>query len=135
MSFSQMMEILKKKENGKMVIVQLGAFYVATEEDAVLLHDKLELKCSCFQNNSCKVGVPVNSLDKYLEKIDKLKYSYVVYDYDKENVELKEIRRKIGKQHKEKRKNINCLKCKGISKYDFEDKYIEAVIKLIGDYS
>lgn len=135
MSFSQMMEILKKKENGKMVIVKLGAFYVATEEDAVLLHDKLELKCSCFQNNSCKVGVPVNSLDKYLEKIDKLKYSYVVYDYDKENVELKEIRRKIGKQHKEKRKNINCLKCKGISKYDFEDKYIEAVIKLIGDYS
>lgn len=135
MSFCQMMEILKKKESGKIVIVRLGAFYIATEEDAVLLHEKLDLKCNCFKNNTCKVGVPIGSLDRYLEKIDKLKYSYVVYDYDREKVELKEIKRKIGKQNKEKRRNINCLKCKGISKYNFEDKYMEAVIKLIGDCS
>lgn len=131
MSFSKMMEILKKKEEGKIVIVKLGAFYIATEEDAVLLHKKLDLKCSCFKNNTCKVGVPINALDKYLEKIDKLKYSYVVYDYDKENIELKEIRRKIGKQHREKAQNINCLECKGIGEYNLEDEYITAIIRLL----
>ena len=43
MSFSKMLDLLKQKEKGKIVIVKLGNFYVATEEDAVLLHDKLNL--------------------------------------------------------------------------------------------
>lgn len=133
MSFSQMMEILKKKEKGKIVIVKLGAFYVATQEDAVLLHKKLELKCTCFKNNTCKVGVPIHTLDKYLEEIEKLKYAYIVYDYDKENTKLEVMKEKVGKAHKEKQKNINCLACKGINKYNLEDKYIKAVIKLLNE--
>ena len=43
MSFSNMLEILKEKNKGKIVIIKLGAFYVATGEDAVLLHKKLNL--------------------------------------------------------------------------------------------
>lgn len=35
MSFSVMLEILKKKENKKIVFVQCGHFYLATEGDAV----------------------------------------------------------------------------------------------------
>lgn len=130
MSFSNMLEILQEKNKGKIVLIKLGAFYVATEKDAVLLHNKLELKCTCFKNNTCKVGIPINSLEKYIEKLDKIKYSYIIYDYNKEKNELKEIYSKIGKQNKVVDKNINCLKCKGVVAYK-NDEYMEAIYKLL----
>ena len=91
-------------------------------------YKKLDLKCNCFKNNTCKVGFPVNSLEKYIEKLNELNYSYIVYDINKEKNELVEICSKIGKQNKETNKNINCLTCKGLNKYK-EDKYILAVLK------
>ena len=104
---------------------------MALEEDAVLLHEKLGLNCTCFKNNSCKVGLPINSIGKYLKEIDKLKYGYVVYDYDKEKQELIKVSQKVGKINKERRKNANCLYCKGGSKYNLKDPYLQAVIKLL----
>ena len=82
MGFSKMLEILKNKEKGVVVFVKLGTFYVAVGEDAVLMHKKLELKCTCFKMNICKVGFPVIALDKYVEKLNETKYAYVIYDYD-----------------------------------------------------
>lgn len=130
MSFSSMMEILQERNKGKIVLIKLGAFYVATEKDAVFLHEKLELKCTCFKNNVCKVGIPINALEKYVEKLDSTKHSYIIFDYDKQNRELKEIHSKIGKQHKITSKNINCLECKGVSAYK-DDEYMEAIYKLM----
>ena len=130
MSFSNMLEILKEKNKGKIVIIKLGAFYIATEEDAVFLHNKIDLKCNCFKNNICKVGFPVNSLEKYIEKLNEINYSYIIYDINNEKNELIEVCSKIGKKHKESNKNINCLNCKGLSKYK-EDKYILAVLKTL----
>lgn len=83
MAFSDMLEILQQKEKGKIVFVKLGAFYIATGRDAILLQSKLNLKCTCFENNICKVGIPVNSIESYLLKLDKIRYSYIIYDYDK----------------------------------------------------
>ena len=85
MSFSKMLEILKKKEK-KIVFVECGAFYLAVGEDAVFLHDTLRLKCTCFRNNICKIGIPINSIEKYLVELNKLKYAYTVYDFDKKNI-------------------------------------------------
>ena len=130
MSFSSMMEILQERNKGKIVLIKLGAFYVATEKGAVFLHEKLELKCTCFKNNVCKVGIPINALEKYVEKLDSTKHSYIIFDYDKQNRELKEIHSKIGKQHKITSKNINCLECKGVSAYK-DDEYMEAIYKLM----
>lgn len=130
MSFSSMMEILQERNKGKIVLIKLGAFYVATEKDAVFLHEKLELKCTCFKNNVCKVGIPINALEKYVEKLDSTKHSYIIFDYDKQNRELKEIHSKIAKQHKITSKNINCLECKGVSAYK-DDEYMEAIYKLM----
>ena len=115
MSFSKMLDLLKQKEKGKIVIVKLGNFYVATEEDAVLLHDKLNLKCSCYKNKTCKIGFPVKSLEKYIEKLNETKYAYVIYDYNSLKIELKEIARRTGKHNKETEKSINCLICQGIN--------------------
>ena len=82
MAFSNMLEILKEKEKAPIVFVKLGTFYVAVGEDAVLVHKLLDLKCTCFKMNICKVGFPVIALDKYVEKLNQTKYSYVIYDYD-----------------------------------------------------
>lgn len=128
MAFKEMIEILQERNNGKIVLIKLGAFYVATGKDAVLLHEKLGLKCTCFTNNTCKVGVPIASLEKYIAKLDKEKLAYTVYDYDKEKNELKEKCTKIGKLNKETNYNINCLLCKGVEKYK-NDKYAEALVK------
>ena len=130
MSFSNMLEILQEKNKGKIVIIKLGTFYVATGRDAVLLHNKLELKCTCFKNNICKIGIPVNSLEKYIEKLNSIKYSYIIYDYNKEKNELIEKYTKIGKQNKILDKNINCLICKGTRAYK-NDEYMEAIYKLL----
>lgn len=129
MSFSQMVEILRKQNKEKIVLINAGAFYIAIEEDAVLLNNKLKLKCSCFQKNTCKVGVPISSIDKYLNKFEELGYSYIVYNFNKEEENLQIIKEFKGKPNKVKRKNINCLLCKGIEKYK-DDKYMEALRKL-----
>lgn len=132
MAFSQMLEILKQKEKGTIVFVKLGAFYIATEEDAVLLHKLLDLKCTCFKMNICKVGFPVNSLDKYVKKLNETKYAYVIYDLDKEKAELIEIVRKKGKHNKETEKNTNCLFCGDVNKrYEKTDNYVLALNKLL----
>ena len=129
MSFSTMLEVLKEKDKGKIIFVKLGTFYVSVGEDAVLLHNKLGLKCTCFKMNICKVGFPVVALEKYVEKLNQTKYAYVIYDFNPEKVELKEIARKNGKYNKETDKNINCLVCKGTSKYS-DDKYMLALLKM-----
>ena len=43
MSYSQMIELLKIKHKGKILLVKTGAFYIATAEDAIFLHDTIGL--------------------------------------------------------------------------------------------
>ena len=129
MKYCELVKILKEENKGKIVLINAGIFYIAIEEDAVLLNNKLKLKCSCFQKNTCKVGVPINSIDKYLEKIEELGYSYIVYNLNKEKEELRIIKEYKGKANKIKRKNINCLICKGVGQYK-DNKYMEAIRKL-----
>ena len=124
-----MVKFLREGDKEKIVFINAGAFYIAIEEDAVLLNSKLQLKCSCFQNNTCKVGVPIASLEKYLKEIEKLGYGYIVYNFDKKKEELKVITEHEGrKKNKTERKNINCLLCKGIKKYP-DDVYLEALVR------
>lgn len=129
MKYCELVKILRQENKGKMLLINAGIFYIAIEEDAVLLNNKLKLKCSCFQKNTCKVGVPINVIDKYLEKIENLGYSYIVYNLDKEKEELKVVKEFKGKLNKTKKKNINCLICKGVCQYK-DDKYMEAIRKL-----
>ncbi len=37
------------------------------------------------------------SINKYIEKLDKIKYAYIIYEYDKEKMELKEQYKKDKK--------------------------------------
>ena len=130
MSFSKMVEGLKERDKEKLLIIGLGAFYIAIGEDVVLLHEKLGLKCTCFKNHICKVGIPRNSIGKYIKEIEKLKYGYILYDYNSKNKRLLELSYKEGKKNKIMNKNINCLACMGASKYE-EDDYSIALLKFI----
>ena len=126
MSFSKMLEILQERNEKKIVLIRLGMFYIATGRDAVLLHDKLNLKCTCFTDNMCKVGIPVIAIDKYIEKLDKTGYGYVIYNYNKDKAELTEVLTKAGRATRVTSKNLNCLTCKGIFAYK-DDEYILAL--------
>lgn len=126
MGFEKMIELLQKKNNNKIVLVNSGHFYIARGKDAVLLHEILNLKVSCMEAEICKIGFPINSLEKYTKLIEEEQYSYIVYNYDnkigKLNI-IKQFQRKnINTREEEK---INCYLCKNTVKmYKKNDIYI-----------
>lgn len=130
MSFSTMLEILQEKNKDSIVFIKTGVFYIATGKDAVFLNNVFKLKCICFKDQLCKIGIPENSLEIYLKKLERMNVSYVVYHVNHEKEKLIEESRNKGVYHKEKRNNKNCLLCKVISCYK-EDKYMNAVRKLL----
>lgn len=70
------------------------------------MHKKLDLKCTCYKTNICKVGFPVVVIQKYIERLNKMKYGYVIHTFDLDKVELKEIAGKRWKYNKEISTNI-----------------------------
>ena len=129
MSFSKMMELLQIKNKGKIIFVNAGNFYIAVGKDAVLVHKILDLKTTCMKPEICKAGFPINSLEKYTEKLSESKYSFIVYYFNQETEELEVVIDYNGKfKNNEDRKNINCYICKHSTKYyKSDDKYILAV--------
>ena len=91
MSFGEMMEILQRKNKGKIVICNAGEFYLAVGKDAVLLNELLGLKTVCLKPEICKVGFPITSLEKYTDLLQEKDYSYIVYYLDKQKTELEAI--------------------------------------------
>ena len=47
-----------------------------------------------------------------VEKIDKLGYGYIVYNYDSKENRLTQILRKEGKINEEEEERVNCLLCR-----------------------
>lgn len=134
MSFSNMLEILQEKNKNLVVLIRLGVFYIATGKDAVFLNKELGLKCICYKNQVCKIGIPENRIEYYLRKLEKINIGYIVYYFDSKSENLIERYKYIGKYHKETKDNRNCLICKGIRYYE-NDKYMNAVQKLFKNES
>ena len=132
MSFSQMMDILQEKNKEKIVLCNLGNFYIAVGKDAVLLNKEIGLKLSCFKEEMCKIGFPIDSLEKYTDMIQEKGYSYIVYHFDKEKVSLDVLMKYNGKNQRKTFENRNnCYICsKGINKYKKTDIYMLALAKL-----
>ena len=132
MSFGKMVELLQRKDNGKIILVNSGSFYIARGRDAVLLHNILNLKVNCMEAEICKIGFPLNSLEKYTQLIEQEQYSYIVYNFDnklgKLNITKKYNGKKLNTIEEEK---LNCYICKNTVKmYKKNDKYIQAVAAL-----
>ena len=127
-----MMELLQKKNDGKIVICNMGNFYISIGKDAILLNRLINSKVSCFKPEICKVGFPINSLEKYTDLLVQKRYSYIVYYFDQEKEELQILEDYEGKYNNNlKGQNINCYICsKSTGKYKRPDKYIIALSKL-----
>lgn len=132
MGFSKMIALLQIKDKGNIILVNAGNFYIARGKDALCLNEILGLKLSCLETEICKVGFPINALEKYTKLIEKKDYSYIVYNYDNVFNKLEIVKRYNGKN-----KNIlmddrnNCYTCKNsVKMYRKADKYIQAVLEL-----
>ena len=112
MEFLEMIEKLKQMYINRIVLISCGAFYIATGEDAVILNGKLNLKVNCAKKYACKVGVPKNSIEKYIKKLNELNYQYIVLDYEKEQNKI--IKKCIGGEKDKPIYNFNkgCEQCK-----------------------
>ena len=112
MSFCKMLELLQRKSKGYIILVNAGNFYIARGKDAVLLNNLLNLKVNCLETEVCKVGFPINALEKYTELIEERKYSYIVYNYNNIEAKLKVIKKYSGKnKNKIKEEKLNCYIC------------------------
>ena len=112
MKFAEKIEEIIAKEKGKVVLVRCGIFFILIGKDALLLNKLYGLKVVCFKKSVCKVGMPVNSVLKYLERLEEDGYSYVMYDYDKETKELvPKYCFDEGKTNPEEESCKNCEEC------------------------
>lgn len=132
MSFTKMVKILQEKNQDKIIICDLGNFYIAVGKDAIVLNNIANLKISCTQVGTCKVGFPKTSLEKYTEIIKDKDYSYIVYDFNRETNELIIKESYVGKNTVTiKNNNIGCSKCKNnISHNEEKDIYLIAISKM-----
>ena len=113
MKFSKRIEEIKNKEEnkGKLVLVRCGIFFIAIGSDAILLNKLYGLKVTCFKENICKVGVPVSFALKYLELIERDKYGYVLYDYEKDTKQLISQYKYEGQINTEEKTCKQCKEC------------------------
>lgn len=132
MGFSKMLALLQIKDKGYIILANAGNFYIARGKDAVCLNEILGLKLSCLETEICKVGFPINALEKYTKLIEKKDYSYIVYNYDNVFNKLDIIKKYDGKN-----KNMlvnerkNCYTCtNSVKMYRKADKYVQAVLEL-----
>lgn len=124
-------EFQKLEENkGKVLLARCGVFMVAIGKDAIFLNKVLKLNVTCMKTGICRVGIPVTHTLKYADLMEKMGYSYVIYDYDSKN---KEFERKFvfeGNDNPEEDKNIGCSNCKYYKEHgSFDNVYIFDVLE------
>ena len=114
MKFGEMIKILQDKEKGSIVLINCGGFYIARGKDAILLNKILDLKLTCIEKDKvCKVGFPIGTLEKYKKLIKRNRYSFVIYNFDKQNNNLKIIEKYEGSlKNEEKCNKRDWIMCK-----------------------
>lgn len=101
--FNQYSE-LKRKASNKTYLFRVGIFYIAVNEDAKLLNEKLGLKITDLGVSMYKVGFPISNKEKYqtimeskninYEFIDNLPNTTTPIEF-LNNIEVKKILNKI----------------------------------------
>ena len=86
MKFLDLIKMLKERQENQnaLVVVKCGAFFVAIGYDAMWLSKNLKLKTTCITNRTCKIGIPINSIYEYIDRLERMNYSFVIYNYSKE---------------------------------------------------
>ena len=70
---------LKTNYKNYLIIIKSGVFYTCINDDAFILNKLFNYKINQL-NNYKRIGFPINCINKILNKLDKLKINYIVYD-------------------------------------------------------
>lgn len=133
MTFSELLGLLQEKDKGYIVLVNSGAFYIATGRDAILLNKILDLKLNCMCKDVCKVGFPKNALEKYKKLLKRSRYSYIIYEVDTVKCDIEILEKYEGQQKNTIKENKkDCYICKNeLAGYtEKANKYTKAFEKL-----
>jgi vacuolar-type H+-ATPase subunit I/STV1 len=140
MNLSYLVEELKLQNEGDVVLIKCGIFFIAIGEDAIILSDLLKLKLSCYRPEICKVGFPQNALKKYIDKLKELKIGFEIYDYTEEKTDLGykdkkyklliKVNGKILKIDQKCKECIHCASYKGNKKEKVEEEKTEVMEKI-----
>ena len=96
MEYVDMVLKLQQLYYDRIVLVSCGPFYIAVGADALTLHDGLGLKLNCIKKEVCKIGIPINSIERYIFRLNNLGCSYVILNYNGETNEIKKNYRKAN---------------------------------------
>lgn len=127
MKFVQEIEKLQKENEGTIILAKNGIFFVAIGKDAIILNEELGLKLTCMRKELCKVGFLVKNIEKYIEKLEELGYSFILYVKDEKD-ELEEIYRHKGKNNEETKNCLECTSC--ANRKEQEEDILERVRNL-----
>lgn len=90
------LELVKKLQNekindGHIVLIKNGIFFLGVGKDAIILNRLLKLKLICMKENMCKVGFQTRNIEKYIRELKSLNKSFIIYNYNKETQKEEEI--------------------------------------------
>ena len=103
---------------------------VALGKDAIFMHKVLKLKVTCLRQGVCKAGIPVTHTLKYADLLEKMGYSYVIYDYDSKNKKFNKIYSYKGNDNPETAKCMECKNCKYYKEHgSFDNVYIFDILE------
>jgi hypothetical protein len=120
-SFLEIVKNLETKEEnqGYIILIRCGAFFISIGANAIILSEELGLKTTCMVKGICKIGIPINSLYDYIKRLEKLDYSFVIYNYSKD--EMIENGKRYAEAYRNKGKFILkeqvTIKCEQCEKY------------------
>ena len=77
---------LKKENNDVIYLFKSGIFYIALENDARTLNEKLGFKLTNLNENVVKCGFPQQKLDTYINIIKNLEFNVEIIDSKYEKI-------------------------------------------------
>lgn len=105
---------LKKKDASTIYMFRVGIFYNILNEDAKLLNKELGLKITSLSPEIIKCGFPINSLNKYIEKLNKKQLKYEIIDTAPKDMNIDSYYKIINKIRKIDIDHINGIQALNI---------------------
>ena len=131
MKFLDIYKQLQEKNIDTIVLVRNGIFFVALEKSALALQALFTLRPICFREGVCKCVIPVQQIKKYMDRMIYLKHNFILYEYEKMNMDNKIemlYEYKQGNKLSQMQIEQNCDKCwyksKKITNFDKDFKKI-----------
>ena len=122
MKFLEISKMLNEKNQGKIVLIKSGIFFVATGRSALALESLLPLKRTCISYGICKVGIPVGNIDEYLKELLEMSVPLILYEYySKMPLDKKQYRKILETEginkHQVTKDSCDCTSCESLGKF------------------